>query len=691
MSREQKNLENLFFPKSIAIIGASRDPKKVGGAVLKNLIKSGYKGKIFAVNPNAEKIQGIKSYKNIREIDLKIDLAVIIVSAPLAAQILKECGESNIKAAAVISSGFKEAGEEGKKREDEIAEIAREYNITLLGPNCLGIINTSANLNASFASSYPQKGRIAIISQSGAIISSLIDWGNENNLGFSKVASLGNKAVLDESDILEYLEKDKATRVVGLYIENISEAGRFASAARKAGLKKPVVIFKSGTSKAGQSASQSHTGALATEDRITGAIIKKSGAIRAGSLKEFLEVLRMFNFSADAPKEIFAVSNAGGLAVAAADKIESSRNLRFAELSLSAKEKIKTILPPFLSAKNPLDIGGDAGSERYEKIFSALNCGNKNFSSSAIIAIITPQAMTECENIAKAIFRLSRKMRIIPVLSGGKKMEKSREILKKAGIPFYDFPEDAVRILDIAAQKSNSARKDIEPENFHFLQKNEFNQIKIILSSCPEEGWISLDRTLKIAELAGIPIAKSFVCDNINELNRIAEKMVYPAFIKTAAGNIVHKAKAKQAIGDIPDKKKLIDSFMKIQKPAIIQSQEKKDLELFVGAKRIRGVGEFLTLGIGGTFANEFNQAEFYMLPFSAEEARGAIEDSPFAKILTANLKKDLIKIILSIQRLLLSFENISEIDLNPVLANLNSETLICPDVKIHICHISSL
>lgn len=705
MSRFQKSINSLFSPSSLAVIGASRDPKKVGGAILNNLIKSGYKGKIYIVNPNADEAQGIKSYKTIKLIKSKADLAIIIVPAQFAAESLRECGEAGIKAAIVISSGFKENGEEGRKREEALKKIAQEYNIALVGPNCLGIINTSNNLNASFASSYPQDGKVALVSQSGAIISSLIDWGNQNNLGFSNIISLGNKAVLDETDILEYLEKDKTVQVIGLYLENISRAEKFVNIARKIASKKPIVIFKSGISKAGQDASQSHTGALATEDRLTDAIIRKSGAIRAGSLSEFLETLRLFNFRKKISNEVFVISNAGGLAVASADKIELSQNLKFVKLNPEIMKKLRIILPPFLPIKNPLDIGGDANSGRYEKVLINLLCGGKDAYSSGLlarkaaitekhspdkkntfttIAILTPQTMTDSENAADLIADLNEKMTIIPVFSGGEKLEKSRKIFKEAGIPFYDFPEDAIKILDIAAQQNNFNYAFAESENFQTLQRDTFYKIKTILNNSSKE-WVSSDKTLEIAKALDIPIAKSFACNDINELNRIAEKIIYPVFVKTAVGSIIHKAKQKQVIGDIQNKKDLIAAFMKVQKPAIIQNQEKKNLELIIGARREEGTGEFIMFGFGGIFASELGQVKFHMLPLPKKEIAQIVGDLPADNLISKETKGKLAEIILSLQRLIINFEAIKDVDLNPVMINIEDDKVICPDVKIRV------
>jgi len=694
MSRAQKNIQLLFHPKSIAVIGASRNPQKVGGAVLDNLIKSGYKGRLFAVNPSADEILGVKSYKSVKLIKEKIDLAIIIIPAQFAGSILKECGEAGIKAAIIISSGFREIGEEGKTREQEIIKIADKYGIALLGPNCLGVINTKNNLNASFASSFPMRGNIALISQSGAIVSSLIDWGNENNLGFSKIVSLGNKAGINENDVLEYFARDKETGVIALYLETISYGKKFIEIAKKISLDKPIIVLKTGVSQIGQAASQSHTGALATEDRIVDAALRKGGVIRVFNTKDLLRVSQLMAFKNKISRSIFVVSNAGGLAVSSAD-IASSNNLDFAKIRKEDANKIKKIIPKFLSAENPLDIGGDAKSDRYGKILNVI-CMSRNFPAlpkgrvkrgcpPVVLAIITPQKMTDFVNIAREIIKFNKKNSLIlPILAGGEKIKEARNILIKKGVPVYDFPEESLHILDIIYDNYNDAEKTLAESRQSGIAKKKFACIKKNIQRYSNE-WISLDDTLKIAENLDLPIVKSVAAKLQGELDAAIKKIGFPLVAKTSVGSIVHKAKSGQVVCGINNKKDLLNAFNKIKKPVIIQRQGKKDIELIIGAKRDKNFGAMLMFGLGGIMANEFNQVRFYMMPLNPYEIQKIIDDFPIKKIFSDPIIQEIAKTIYSLQKLILNFPQISEVDLNPVMVNLSEEKIICPDVKIRV------
>lgn len=703
MSRGQKYLKYLFNPKSIAVIGASRNPEKAGGAVLENLIKGGYKGKIYPVNPNAEEAQGVKSYKNIEAIiksettysgkKPQIDLAVIIVPAKAAGEVLAQCGEAGVKSVIIISSGFSEAGKEGRKLEGEIVAIAQKFEIALLGPNCLGVINTENNLNASFASSFSKKGNIALISQSGAIISSLIDWGNQNNLGFSKIVSLGNKAAADEIDMLDYLEKDKSTRLIAMYLETISRGKEFIEKTRKISAKKPIVVLKTGISAAGQSASQSHTGALATEDRVIDAVLRKSGSIRVKNISELLKVSQILSLNKKISREVFVVSNAGGLAVSSADIISQSKNLQLAEISKNNFSKIKKNIPEFLSIQNPLDIGGDARSDRYKNVLEIVCRRDARFpafseggikggcATPAILTIITPQKMTDFKNIANEVSTLNKKGNLIlPILAGGDKIKEAREILLKEVVPFYNFPEEAINVLDNAAGRESNL-----DQNYRLgIPEQSFKKIKNILEKYSAE-WISLEDAFKIAENMDFPIIKFLAAAEASDLKNISDKLKFPIVAKTSVGNIVHKAKSGQVICNILNQQELKAAFKKITKPVIFQHQEEKDLELIIGAKRDKNFGAMIVFGLGGILANEIDSAKFYIAPLSREEAEDAVNNSIARKMIPAPVKKDLASLLLNLQKLILNFPQILEIDLNPVMIKISDEKIMCPDVKIKI------
>jgi len=670
-------LENIFSPRSVAIVGASRDSKKVGGAILENLIQSGFSGDIYPVNLKAENIQGIKSWKSISEIP-KADLAIIAVPALLVPQILGECSNSGIRSVIIISSGFSEIGDSGQELENKIIEVAEKNDITCLGPNCLGIINTENKLNASFSSAFPKKGKVALVSQSGAIISALMDWGNQNGLGFSKVVSLGNKTVLDEIDILRFLETDKQTKVVTLYLEEISRTKEFIDVVKSIRRKKPVIIYKTGTSKAGQSASQSHTGALATEDRIVDAVIRKSGAIRVHSVEKFLQVAQLLSFHSKPSHKIFVISNAGGLAVSSADIISSADNLKFLNID-SIKNSLQKSIPEFLSVNNPLDIGGDATSERYKKIFNILENEKESIT---IFTMITPQKMTDMDNIALAVKKFNKKNKkhfILPVFVGGKSIQKAHKMLQKEKYPVFNFLGDALEALDLATVSAGISEKT--EKNMHYELPDSKKQA--LQNVFQNNGWLQLDQSISVAGIIGISAPKSVVINDIAELNNETWKLQFPVVAKTTVGDVIHKAKNNQLICNIKNQEDLISACQKIQKPILIQEQLEKDLELIIGAKR-DDAGIILMFGLGGIFVNELEQIKFHILPVSSEEIKSLVDDNVIAKkMLSDSLKEEMEKIISQIQKLLITFPQISEIDFNPVMINFHDQTIVCPDVKI--------
>jgi len=673
-------LEKILYPRSVAIIGASRDSKKVGGAILENLVQGGFLGDIYPVNPKAESIQGIKNWKSVLEIPRsKVDLAVIVVPASLVSRTLEQCGTVGVRSAIVISSGFSEIGKNGQNLENNIIETARKNNISCLGPNCLGIINTENKLNASFSSTFPKKGKVALISQSGAIISALVDWGNQNGLGFSKVVSLGNKALLDEVDILRFLEEDGRTKVIALYLEEISRPREFINIVKSIKQKKPVIIYKTGTSKVGRNASRSHTGALATEDKIVDAIIRKSGAIRVHTIEKFLQTAQFLSFCPKPSHKIFVISNAGGLTVSSADIISSANNLKFFNID-PIKDAIRKKIPPFLSVGNPLDIGGDATSERYKDILNILG-EIKEFVT--IFAMVTPQKMTDMDNIAMMVKSFNKKHKrhfVLPVFIGGKSIQKAQKILQKEKYPIFSFLGDALETLDLSAVPNRILIK-LNEETRYKLPDSKKQDLE---SMFQKNGWLPLDNSMSIAKAIGVSTPDSAVINDTAEINSKTWQLKFPMVVKTAVGDIVHKMKNNQIIRDIKNQRDLTDACQKVQKPILIQEQLEKDLELIIGAKRDDKIGTMLMFGLGGIFAGELGQVKFYILPLLSEEIRSLVNNNLIVlKTFSDSLKEKLVQTILQIQKLLLTFPRISEIDFNPIMINFHDQTIVCPDVKI--------
>ncbi|MEE9525227.1 MAG: CoA-binding protein [Candidatus Woesearchaeota archaeon] len=446
---KNNRLDALFNPKSVAIIGASRNHNSVGYGILKNIQKGcvfeneyckPFKGRIYAINPNADEILNVKSYPKITSIKEDIDLAIIAVPAKIVPDVIKDCAAKKVKAIIVISAGFAELGEQGKKLQDQIKDIAQKAKIPLVGPNCLGVIRPSANLNASFAPSMPPEGNIAFISQSGAIANSIIDWAIENNYKFSTIISYGNRADLDVHDFIEYLEKDEKTNAIAIYLEGLEDGKKFMEIAKKASKNKPIVVLKSGRTDSGIKAISSHTGSLAGSYDIYKAAFKQSNVIIADSIEELFNTTKALA-SQPAAKEnsIAIVTNGGGCGVLAADFC-SELGINVVELKASTIKKLDATkkMHPAYSRANPLDIVGDALPERYEAAVDTLLAEDY---ISGLIIIQTMQTMTDPEEDANIIIELSKKYPnkpIICVYMGGRFSKRGRYILENNGIPNYD-------------------------------------------------------------------------------------------------------------------------------------------------------------------------------------------------------------------------------------------------------------
>jgi len=440
-------LESLFNPEVIAVIGASRTPGKVGYEILANLIEGGFKGKIVPVNPSAKEILGINCYSDLKEYGNNVELSIISIPAPFVVKAVEDSLNAGAKAICVISAGFKETGAVGAWLEQEITRLCRVNKARLLGPNCLGLINTSNSMNASFATQMPMPGKISVFSQSGALCTAILDRAAEHCIGFSKLVSIGNKADLNENEFISYFATDNSTSVIAGYLESIVSGKDFISAVENASNKKPVIILKTGTTKAGVKAVSSHTGSMAGADIAYGAAFKQCGVIRAETFDEFFDYTTAFAMQ-PLPRgnRVAVITNAGGPGIMAADAVEKL-GMRVAILATNTATALRKKLPEQASIGNPIDVLGDADPERYKE---AVDAAQKDDSVDAIIVILTPQAMTRPSDTARAIS--SCKCGNKPVLvsfMGGKDVKTARDELVKMNLPDYSSPERAVAALKV--------------------------------------------------------------------------------------------------------------------------------------------------------------------------------------------------------------------------------------------------
>ena len=680
-------LEFVFNPKSVAIIGASDKPGKIGFILVNNLLKDGYRGKIFPVNPKHETLLGLKCYPSIKDIKEEVDLAVIAIPAKFVPGVVKDCGEAGVKAVVVISAGFKEVGHEGAKLEKELVDTAKNYGIKLVGPNCLGVINTALNLNATFAEKMPPPGRVSFFSQSGALGVALIDWSIENKFGFGKFVSLGNKADLNETDFLEYFGEDPDTDIILGYIEDVKDGRRFLEVAQKVARRKPVIIIKSGSTEAGARAASSHTGALAGSDRAFTAAFKKAGIIRAYGIKELFELAEIFK-SGKLPQgnRLLVVTNAGGPGIIAADAADKL-GIKLDPMSRESIEALVKKLPPSASLYNPVDVIGDATSERYKVV---LEQAIKDEIVQGICVILTPQAMTDVENIAKVIIETNERTDkpIFASFIGGEGVKGGVKLLKEKSIPCYEDPLIAItaykKLIDFKFFKERPIEKieDIE------IPADAKERVRVILETLQDAGVraVGEENSAKILQCYGFIFPRKRLARTPEEAVKFAEEIGYPVVLKISSPQILHKTdvggvklglrtpeEVKEAFEEITlnAKRFVPDAYIK---GVLVCEMITEGKELILGVSYDNTFGHMVMFGLGGIYVEVFKDVSFRIVPVSRSEAVEMIDEIKGKSLLEGVRgekpydKEDIIDKILRLSQLVKDFPIIKEVDINPYI-----------------------
>ena len=698
-------MKALFKPKSVAVIGASREPGKVGYVVLKNIIESGYRGEIYPVNPRAEKILGLSAYKSILEVSSDVDLAVIVVPAQAVLDVMEECGKKSVKYAVVISAGFKEIGGDGVEREKKLIEIARKYGVRVVGPNCLGIMDLHTPLNATFASTPGVKGGVAFISQSGALLSAILDWAPRVGVGFSKIVSLGNKADLNEVDFLAYLGEDPETKVVLLYLESIDQGKRFVEIGSIVTRKKPVILLKGGITEAGARAALSHTGAMAGGVTALRAALRKAGIIQVSTVSELFDMAIAFN-SQPIPvgSRIGIVTNAGGAGVVVSDLLVS-RGLKLAEFSKHTIEYLRSTLPPVASVYNPVDVIGDARADRYRVAIEALL---RDPNVSALLVILTPQVITEPEETAKVIVELSRRYPSKPILAvfiGGERVEKAVRILVENNIPIYDMPERAVAaILGLTEYSEIRERLERAVERVEIFDVDREGALVIIEEAKRQNRRVLLEHEAKeVVKHYGIPIAPTKLAMNEERAVEIARKLGYPVVVKIASPDITHKSDIGGVVVGLKSDEEVIEAFRTVilnakrYVPAatiqgvVVQKMVPKGREVIIGATKDPVFGHILMFGLGGVYVELFKDVSFRLAPLSLREAREMVTETKAYALLRgfrgeppADINA-LVNVLLRVSKLVTDIPQIVEMDINPLFVYEEGVGAIAVDVRIII------
>ncbi len=681
------DIKRMFNPKTIALIGATDKEGAIGSTVMRNLLRSKDR-KIFPVNPNRKTVMGVESFSALSNIPEEIDLAVIATPAQMVPDALIDCAETSLQGAVIVSAGFKEIGEEGKKLEDKISEIRKTHGMRIVGPNCLGIIRPTINLNASFLDVHPESGNIAFISQSGALGTAILDWAISSQIGFSMFASLGSMIDIDFGDLIDFLGDDLYTRSILIYMEGVGNARKFMSAARGFARNKPIIILKPGKYTESAKAALSHTGSMAGDDQVYDAAFRRAGAIRIDNTGDLFNTAEVLD-SRHLPKghRLAIVTNAGGVGVMATDAVIDQGG-QLAVLSEKTIAALDNALPSFWSKGNPVDVLGDAPIERY---ITAIKQCLEDPGVDAILMIYTPQGPAIPIELAKAIAHLAEKAGkpIIATWMGGKTIAKAKEVLIHNNIPTYETPEEAVKTYMYMYKYGRNLGLLYEtPEELPIDQSPPKNNLKALINKMLKEGRTILSEVESKRFLAayGITTFNTYTATNIDEVVNTANSIGYPVVIKILSPDITHKTDVGGVITGIRSEEALRTEYAtmmdsvgrKVPKAHIIgvtvqKMLEKIDYELILGAKKDNDFGSIIVFGLGGISAEIMKSISIGLPPLNQTLARRLVEDSGISKMLlgyrgkTPTDMKLLEQMIGNFSNLILDFPEIAEMDINPI------------------------
>jgi acetyltransferase len=671
-----QNLKKVFNPKSVAIVGASSEPGKVGYQILNNVIHDGYKGKIYPINKKAKEILGVACFPSLLDVPTDIDFAVIAVPAPMVEGVLKECAKKNVKGAVVITSGFSEIGK--IKEEQALKDVADENEIALLGPNTFGFVYTPSNLNASFGPQNLIPGRIAFISQSGALAISLMGWTAMEKIGLASVVSIGNKADIEEKELIEYFNDDPNVATILIYMEGIKDGRKFMTTK----IKKPVVMLKSGSSQRGAQAAASHTGSLAGSDKIYDAAFKQLGIIRAHNFTHAFGAACALTLPLPEAEGTVIITNGGGIGVSATDECEHF-DLKLLDDPVWLEEKFRQTMPEFGSTKNPIDVTGGGGCDSYRK---AVNIALNEPKIKSLIVLYCETAVTDPVEVAKAIIEeyraVKRSKPIMVTMVGGDRSRQAIQLLSENQIPAVTEVREAVSGL-----KSLYTWKEISERPKERVKTPEIPAKALdIIESIRGEGRTFLleHESREVLELCGVPMPKWGFATTADEAVKIADKEnMYPLAIKIASVDIIHKSDVGGVLLNIKNGDELREKFglmmATVKKNApkakilgINLCQMVDGVQCIVGMNKDPQFGPVVMFGMGGILVEILKDVTFRIVPFSEGEATRMLGEIKSSKVLDGyrgqgSHKESIIKTLMAVQRVA---AHVKEVDINPLITN---------------------
>jgi acetyltransferase len=683
------NLDMLFRPSSIAVIGASERPGSLGKALMANLVQGEFPGRLFPINPKYRQVMGVPAHAAIGDLDTRVDMAIVAVPIDRVPEVLSQCAAAGVKAAVVISSGGKEVGEAGRRIEARISEAAAAGRMRVLGPNCLGILVPGLKLNASFAAGMPHTGRLAFVSQSGAVCTAILDLSFKESIGFSHFVSIGSMMDVDFGDVIDYLGRDPAAKSILLYIEQLTNIRKFISAARSVSRIKPIIALKAGSSPAGARAAASHTGALAGEDMVYDAAFKRAGVVRVRSIEELFDCAELLaKQPRPAGPRMAVVTNGGGPGVMAMDAM-AQNGLEPAQLSDATINALDQILPAHWTHGNPVDILGDATVERYAQ---ALEVILKEPHLHALMVMLAPQAIAEPLEVARRLTRMlqERSFPVFAVWMGGRDVAAGEQHLNDQGIATYGTPERAVRAFAYMVRHARNLEmlKEIPPRLEHRLQFDRGLARRIVMESGPaDERLLTGVQSSAILLAYGIPVSPTHTADSVESAVARAEELGWPVVMKILSPDITHKTDADGVQTDLHGEAQVRRAYDRIMNGArrynpqarilgvVLQPHiQRPDYELLIGVKRDEQFGPVILFGMGGIFTEVIGDRALGLPPLNRLLIRRLMEETRVYRLLRGYRNRPpadldaLEMLLLRLSQMVVDIPEIAELDMNPVI-----------------------
>lgn len=700
----RQNMDKIFYPKSIAVVGTNNVKGTVPYDILFNILKAEFSGIVFPVSPGEKSICSVKAYKYVLDITDPVDLSIIVFPGPVVHLALEQCGQKGIRGVVIISAGFREIGEKGVERERQLKAIAAKYDMSIIGPNCLGIINTDPliNLNASFARQMPEQGNIGFLSQSGALCTAVLDYARAKHIGFSKFISFGNKTDISEIDLIYYLMGDEKTKVILIYLEEVSDGRALMKAARDVTRQsgKPVLLLKSGRTEAGASAAASHTGSLAGDDEIYDAAFKQAGIIRCDNIEEMFNIAIAFAYQpAPASNRVAIITNAGGPGVLTTDAAVRD-GLRLAVFSEETTKLYKRYLPSTANIKNPVDVIGDARADRYN---AAMEGAFKDPGVDAVFVILTPQSMTDIETIAREVIKVSAQYQkpVYTSFMGEADVAPGVDLLLRSKIPHYILPESMCRSFSRVYRFYRDLDKD--PHAQHCFPGIDVHEAHTILNEAirNDRHYLPENESFGIFSIYGLPLVPSRTAFSREEAVEVAEGIGFPVVMKVVSEQVIHKTDVGGVVLNIYNAEgaaiawdSIVEQVSHNLPEAVIHGMQVEKMitggtEVILGIKRDPSFGPLIMFGLGGVYVEVFKDVSFRVAPFDEAIADAMIHQVKSFRILDGyrgNPRRDLKAIrdcLLRLSQLAVECPQIKELDINPLIVLEEGKGCFVADARI--------